>query len=312
VYKAVKTRLKDRTIGRVADDDLQRDLQTDDEVRLRVALSLLEEAGLVRRGPDAPRAAIVRLTTDVDSIPLPELAAFCRTACLRQGQALTLDALDVARRASPSVPPDHIENLLLDGADRGWLSYHPAGRDLLLELLPARGASEQVAALLERYETTQAQRVDEVTAYAQTGRCRHGYLNAYLGGRVIEQCAACDNCVGQTAAMTNTLPGECEQLLTILRCVSAKSWGRVNLTHILRGEADAPAGARNNPAWGALAFRSETAIGQALDRLESGGLLRARRLEHGGKMLELTPTGRSALQDPTILGKLMTLPHESP
>ncbi len=312
VYKAVKTRLKTRTIGRIADADLQRDLQTDDEVRLRVALSLLEEAGLVRRGPDAPRAAIVCLTTDADSIPVPELAAFCRAACLRQGQALTLDALDVAQRATLSVPPGEVENLLLDGADRGWLSYHPSGRDLMLELLSARGASEQVAALLERYETTQAQRVDEVTAYAQTGRCRHGYLNAYLGGRVIEQCAVCDNCTGPIAATVNTLPGEREQLLVILRCVSAKSWGRVNLTRILRGEADAPASARGNPEWAALAFRSETAIGQTLDLLENGGLLRARRLEHGGKMLELTPTGRSALQDPTVLDKLMTQPHESP
>ena len=311
VYKAVKSRLKDMTQGRIADADLQRDLQTDDEVRLRVALSLLEEAGLVRRGPDAPRAAIVCLTTDQDSIPLPELAAFCRTACLRQGQPLTLDVLDVARRAARSVPPGDIENLLLEGADRGWLTYHPAGRDLLLELLPAHDASEQVAALLERYETTQAQRVDEVTAYAQTGRCRHGYLNAYLGGRVIERCPACDNCVGPVATMANTLPDEREQLLTILRCLSAKSWGRVNLTYILRGEAKAPTGASNSPAWGALAFRSETAIGQMLDRLESGGLLRARRLEHGGKMLELTPMGRSALQAPTALDRLKKPPRAS-
>ncbi len=311
VYKAVKTRLKGATLGRIADADLQRDLQTDDEVRLRVALSLLEEAGLVRRGPDAPRAAIVCLTTDADSIPVPELAAFCRTACLRQGQALTLDMLEVARRAA-SVPPGDVENLLLDGADRGWLTYHPSGRDLMLELLPARAAADKVATLLERYETTQAQRVDEVAAYAQTGRCRHGYLNAYLGGRVIEHCAACDNCGGPAAAMANTLPDEREQLLTILRCVSAQSWGRVNLTHILRGEAEASASAHNSPAWGALAFRSETAIGQMLDRLESGGLLRGRRLEHGGVMLELTPAGRSALQDPTSLDRLMDPPRKSP
>jgi superfamily II DNA helicase RecQ len=304
--------LKDATLGRIADADLQRDLQTDDEVRLRVALSLLEEADLVRRGPDAPRAAIVCLTTDADSIPVPDLAAFCRAARLRQGQPLTLDVLEVARRAAGSGSPSDVENLLLDGADRGWLSYHPAGRDLILELLPARAAGDQVATLLERYETTQAQRVDEVTAYAQTGRCRHGYLNAYLGGRVIEHCAACDNCVQAPPAPANSLPGEREQLLTILRCVEAKSWGRVKLTLILRGDAQAPPGANNNPTWGALAFRSEAAIGQMLDRLESSGLLRARRFSQTGTVLELTPAGHSALQDPTALDKLANSPGESP
>ena len=36
------------------------------------------------------------------------------------------------------------------------------------------------------------------------------------------------------AAMADTLPDEHEQLLTILCCLSAKSWGRVKLTHIVR------------------------------------------------------------------------------
>jgi ATP-dependent DNA helicase RecQ len=306
-YKAVKARLKDAAVGRIAEADLQRDLQTDDDVRVRVALSLLEEAGLARRGPDAPRAATVCLTADADSITVPELAAFCKTACLRPGQALTLDVMDVAHRAAQSVPLDDVEPLLLEGTDRGWLSYRPSGRDLLLELLPVRDASDRVAALLERYETTQAQRVDEVTAYAQTGRCRHGYLNAYLGGRVIERCSACDNCIELPSVTVNSLPGERDQLLTILRCLSTMSRGRVNLTHILRGDAQTPSSARTNPAWGALAFRSETAIGQMLGQLESDGLLRARRLEHGGTTLELTPAGRAALQDPTALNPLNSL-----
>ena len=175
-----------------------------------------------------------------------------------------------------------------------------------MELLPARDASDRVAALLERYETTQAQRVDEVTAYAQTGRCRHGYLNAYLGGRVIERCDACDNCVKLSQAAVNSLPDEREQLLTILRCVSVKSWGRVNLTHVLRGDPQAPPSASNNPDKGALAFRSETAIGQLLDRLADNGLLQSTRLEHGGAMIELTPAGRAVLHDPAMLDKMVS------
>jgi ATP-dependent DNA helicase RecQ len=301
VYRAIKTRLKDSSAGRIAEADLQRDLATDDSVRVRVAISMLEEAGLLRRGPDAPRAAIVCLATDADAIKRPELAAFCRAAHLRPGQALTLDVTETARRAS--LPQHEIERVLLAGADDGWLTYHPAGRDLLLELVSTRNVTEQVAALLERYETAQAQRVDEITAYAQTGRCRHGYLNAYLGGRVIERCSACDNCVELSQAAINSLPDEREQMLTILRCIRAKSWGRVNLTRILRGDKDAPPNASGLAEWGALAFRSEAAVGQLLDRLESEGLLLGRRLDHGGVSLELTQRGRSALLDSTALDR---------
>lgn len=62
VYAAVKCRLGGTSSGRVAAADLERDLQADN-TRVRVALSLLEQVGLLRRCPDVPRAAIVCLTT---------------------------------------------------------------------------------------------------------------------------------------------------------------------------------------------------------------------------------------------------------
>jgi ATP-dependent DNA helicase RecQ len=322
VYKAVKGRFahgpacagthadrRGATSGRIAEADLQRDLQSDDEVRVRVALSLLEEAGLLQRGPDVPRAATVCLTIDAPPATALEFAAFCQAACLRPGQALTLDLVDVARRAGLSLGA--MEERVLDWADAGWLTYRSSGRDWLLEFPEdtPRDASERVAAMLERYETTQMQRVDEVAAYAQTGRCRHGYLNAYLGGRVIERCAACDNCVALETPQVNTLPDEREQLMDILRCVSSLSRGRVNLVYILRGDDQAPPNApRNHPAWGALAFRSETAVERMLERLESAGLLRARVLDHGGAVLDLTPAGQAALQNPAALNELIQSP----
>ena len=306
VYAAVKRRLDGAESGRVAAADLERDLQTDD-VRVRVALSLLEEAKLLRRGPDVPRAAIVCLQVEQDAISSSELAAFCQAARLRPGQSLTLDLVDIARQAD--LPLDDVERRVLEWTDAGWLSYRPAGRDLLLELLPPpTDAAERVATLLERYETIQAQRVDEIAAYAQTGRCRHGYINAYLGGRVIEQCAACDNCVEIAAPAVAALPDEGEQLLTILRCVEAApwSWGRRSLVRILRGDDQSRPGvrplhqkARDQAGFGALAFRSPVAVERLLDRLESGGFLQARRLEHGGEVLDLTPAGEAALQDPS-------------
>jgi len=319
VYRAVKRRLGDVSSGRVAAADLERDLQTD-TTRVRVALSLLEEVGLLRRGPDFPRTAIVRLTAIGRDGISPELTAFCQAARLRPDQSLTLDLADVARQAG--LPLDDVERRLLEWAEAGWLDYYPAGRDLLLELLPPPDdAAVRVETLLERYETIQAQRVDEIAAYAQTIRCRHGYLNAYLGGRTIERCDACDNCLGVSSSLDDNLPGEREQLVTVLRCAADApwSWGRLSLVRILRGDGEARHGrpalhekARAQAGFGALAFRSQVAVERMVDRLESGGFLQARTLDHGGVVLDLTPAGKAALQDQTALDSLVVLVEESP
>jgi len=313
VYAAVKRRLNGAPSGRVAMADLERDLQAD-RTRLRVALSLLEEVDLLHRGPDFPRTAVVRLTGVGQESAFPsDLLAFCQAARLRPDQALTLDLADVARRAGLSL--DDVERQVLEWADAGWLGYRSSGRDLLLELLPPPpDAAQRLQTLLERYETVQVQRVDEIAAYARTRRCRHGHLNAYLGGRVIEQCGACDNCVDVSLPPDAGLPDEREQYLTMLRCVSAApwSWGRVTLMRILRGGDRARPGARPLPSeacdhagFGALAFRSKAAIRRMLDGLESGGFLQARRLAHGGVVLDLTPAGRAALECPAALDPLL-------
>jgi len=312
IYAAVKQRLGGAPAGRVAAADLERDtfaslstgLQADD-TRVRVALSLLEQVGLLRRGPDVPHAAIVCLTTSDVTASAPELSAFCQVACLRPGQPLTLDLVDVARQAG--LPLADIERQVLGWADAGWLSYRPAGRDLLLEMLPPpKDAAQRIATLLERYETIQAQRVDEITAYAQTVRCRHGHLNAYLGGRTIERCSACDNCVEIRSPRDAGLPDEREQLLTILRCVVTApwSWGRLSLVRILRGDSRAPSRACDQQGFGALAFRSDTAVQRMVEQLERGGFLKARQLDHGGVVLDLTPAGNAALRNPTALDGL--------
>ena len=313
VYGAVKRRLGGAPAGRVTMADLERDLRADG-TRVRVGLSLLEEVGLLRRGPDLPRSAEVCVA---DVGPLsghPDgLAALCRAARLRPGQSLAVDLADVARRAG--LPLDGAERRLLEWAEAGRLDYRPAGRDLLLEIPPPPDdAAERIAALLERYEAIQIQRGDEITAYARTGRCRHGHINAYLGGRAIERCEACDNCVEVPAPADPGLPSERDQLLTILRCAAGGpwSWGRRTLVRILRGDAGAGrsrgplhAQARGQAAFGALAFRSGTAIGRMLDRLEEGGFLRSRRLDHGGEVLDLTPAGKAALKDPAALEGLV-------
>jgi ATP-dependent DNA helicase RecQ len=309
VYGAVKKRLNGKEAGRVMMADLERDLRADD-TRIRVALSLLEESELLRRGPDLPRAALVRLSTVCRDAALPdELAAFRQAARLRSEQWLTLDLAEVAPKAR--VPLAEIESKALGWEDAGWLMYRPAGRDLLIRLLPPPPeATERIRILLERYEAVRAQRVGEIAAYAKTRRCRHGHLNAYLGGRVIDRCEACDNCIEIAPPPNPNLPEERMQLTTILHCVKNApwGWGRHTLTRILRGDLrPGPRArplreeARRQPEFGTLSFRSRTAIERMIERLEDAGLLASRRLDRGGLVLELTAEGDMALRDPTPL-----------
>jgi ATP-dependent DNA helicase RecQ len=237
-YRAVKRRLGGASCSAVAREDLQRDLQSDDS-RVRVALSLLEEAGLLRHGPDMPRAAVVRLrVTDLSRLPT-DLQAFCEVARLRPGQALSLDPLDVALKSG--LDPGEMEPRLLQWADKGWMEYRPSGRNLLLELLSTSSdASNQIAAVLERYEAIQNQRVDELLSYARTRRCRHAHISAYLGAPSVEHCSSCDNCTKAQPPPAPGLPGVQEQCAIILRCVAHGpwSWGRQTLIRILRGDAE--------------------------------------------------------------------------
>lgn len=306
VYAAVRRRLNGQTAGPVAAADLERDLAAD-ETRVRVALSLLEEAGMLRRGADLPRSVSVQLTRAPQTDVPADFIAFCQAA-RKPGQSLPLDLSAVARDLS--LAPDDLEPRLLAWADAGWLTYLPAGRDLCLTLLPPPAdAAERVAALLERYATIQAQRVDEISAYAQTGRCRHGYLNAYLGGRTIERCTACDNCIGDAPVVEAALPDEREQALTVLRALAeSRGWGKTTLTRLLRGDAKTPDYARGRSGFGALAFRSEAALASFIDRLEAGGFLRGRTLDHGGVVLEITSAGRKVLQDPAALDVILSPP----
>jgi superfamily II DNA helicase RecQ len=80
------------------------------------------------------------------------------------------------------------------------------------------------------------------------------------------------------------------------------------MVQILRGSSGAPEKGRESPAWGALRFRSETAVQDLLRRLVGAGLLKARQLEHGGVVLDLTPAGRAALQDAALLEPLLFRP----
>jgi ATP-dependent DNA helicase RecQ len=224
VYGAVKQRLGGATLGRVAPGDLMRDVQAEDTT-VRVALSMLEEAGLLRRHDDVPSTAVVRMRDDPPAPgrhgPDTCWSAFASAARLRPGQSLPLDLIAAAQAAG--LDPTQAETQLLAWADAGLLGYRAAGRELLLELpTPPGDATTRVEALIDRYATIQVQRVDEIAAYAATRRCRHGHISAYLSGRPMDECQSHDNCrpdLSPGTAAHPHLPSEREQLQTVLlRC----------------------------------------------------------------------------------------------
>jgi ATP-dependent DNA helicase RecQ len=297
VYAAVKGSLADEEVGAIDSSGIIAALEGDD-VRFRVALSTLEEAGLLHRGPDLPRTARLTLDTQAPREVREALGG------LPPGRphVLGLPALVGAL----GEPLDTVEGRLLAWSDEGWLRYEPGPRGLSVELLPApNDASQRVATLLERYETIQLQRVDELAAYAQTGRCRHGHINAYLGGRPLQECDACDNCVDVEPPPSADLPGKREQYLAVLRLLgTSHGWGRRSLNAILHGDEVAPNAARRRKEFGALDFRSRTAIDHLVADLERSGFLGEVTLDHGGVMLVVTPQGKRALAHPEELDRL--------
>jgi superfamily II DNA helicase RecQ len=317
VYAAVKHHLGSATLGRVAIDDVRRKVRAED-TPVRVALSTLEEAGLLRRHQDTPHSAVVRLRggrwQGAEAMIDADWHAFVKAARLLPRQYLTIDLIGTA--AAVGLDPISLESRILEWATAGWLDYHPSGRGLFLEILPPPpDALARLEGLIDRYNAIQAQRVDEIAAYAATIRCRHGHIGAYLSGKTQKECQSCDNCAPsaspiETATASLGLPSEREQLVTILACLadSPGGWGRVNLMYILLGNQRASRRGRDAPQWGALDFRSRAAVSKMIDRLLGGGLLCAHQLEHGGTVLRLAPAGRAALDDPTQLDALIASP----
>jgi len=310
-YASVRRQLAGEPAGRVWLDDVARDVCAD-PTAVRVALSMLEEAGLLRRHYDLPRMATLRLRGQGPA-PLARdgerLAWLLGASRQAHDHSLTLDPLALARDCG--LDPREWEQHALRWADAGWLSYRPSGRDPLIELLPAaRGAAASVQAVLDRYVSIQMQRIDEIAAYANTRRCRHDYLSRYLGGQpgpATTHCRACDNCAPTPMPNGDALPDEAEQLGIVLRCIAASrwGWGPVTLRRILRAEEDPAAERHASPQHGALAFRSRTAVDQMIAALQAACLLSARPLDRGGSVLTITPSGRQAIDDPKRLANLV-------
>ncbi|MCE5314576.1 MAG: RecQ family ATP-dependent DNA helicase [Armatimonadota bacterium] len=192
-YKIIRQLTLDSPYAAIHVDDFSRELEKD-ETQIRVAISILEEIGLVRRHPDIPMTSTIGLPSapSVD----PELAKFVKAAKIRLGQRISIETMNLSSHTK--IAPHALEEKLLDWQSKGFLTYWGSGRVMLLERLPApRDSKRRLNDFLSRYAQMQESRVENMFNYAETRHCRHDTIANHFGEPVIARCACCDNCSPQ-------------------------------------------------------------------------------------------------------------------
>ena len=303
VYAAVQRRVRNDAASLVNVGDLERDLRADD-TRIRVAIHFLETAGLLWRGFDLPRTAVLTLKRIPDGDDA-DFARFVESSHLRQGEPVSRDLLACSRDAM--LDPRSIEALVLGWQDASWLGYRGIGRDMLLALpVPPPDSQQRVEAMLADYRDGQDGRLAEMMAYARTTQCRHGHISAYFGGRTIAQCQACDNCLRKRpAAVQKTRRRQpntgrepaADTTHTILQGVASLSHplGRIGLARALQGASTSPVQSDRFALFGALASMTQKNICRQIAQLEDEGLLKP--FEKGRyRLLQLTDEGEHLLE----------------
>jgi ATP-dependent DNA helicase RecQ len=153
-------------------------------------------------------------------------------------------------------------------------------------------------------------------AYATTRLCRHGYISAYFGGRSIESCGSCDNCLAaragrrpsprrQRSAQRPAVPPAVveDPVGLLLQAVAELPYplGRTGLARALVGADDSPVTAREFALYGRLAGHTRKSVGQLAAQLVDHGLL-AYFSKGRYTLLQLTPRGRAWRQGERIEG----------
>ncbi len=309
VYAAIATQLGRSTTARGEDHrggsgpvDIRRLAQVlgRDETEIRVAVSVLERAGLIGRGFDVPQEVTVRLSPDRDRIREgcrghPHLIRLVRRLGIRPGQSATFRTADIAQAMKWSLAD--VERHLLDAQARGVLQVRGRRRAMSIHLPPRPpDARERLERLRGHARAAAQRRIDDLMGYATTEACRHGAISAHFGSPPRTRCTACDNCTGvrPVAPSPRTvapLPDEQDLEPMILDCLVSlpKPVGKSGLARILSGHLRAPVQAHECRHFGRLAGLGEVAIRQMVDDLLERHLLRT--YEHRGYPV-LAPTLR--------------------
>jgi len=194
VYEAIK-RLTPGGIGLLHDDDLKRESGFE-ETAVRVAVSMLERVGLIKRHLDVPMTVNV-MVKSANGTP-GGFAEFVKSARLRIGQRVALDIQELSSRTG--VPVYEIEPLLLEWRDQGCLSYRGSGKAMCIErTIAGVGVKSHLEELIAGYLYNAEEKIKRLVDYVNYRRCRHGFIARYFGDDPVTCCNSCDNCLGVEA-----------------------------------------------------------------------------------------------------------------
>ena len=278
VWKLVLSGLGDDKYAIV--DPEQLDALDQDDVKPRVALSVLQEAGAIERLPDAPRFLAWN------------------------GTETTL--FDAAARLQ--VPPERVEATLIETGE----AYRPLVRAMLVKVA---GQPERAEDVLAAYAERASRRGDQMMAYVKATSCRRAFLRRHFGeAQVPTRCDNCDVCRGLEHVIEAKGDDEADARAVLEALGSLRGLGEQNLVYMLRGDPLAPPWTDGKPGAGALGFRSPSKVKALIRALEARGLIARETLPNGGVALRLAreaPDG-PLLPTPPRTGNARVAPGRDP
>ena len=273
----------------------------DEQIDARVALGIIEQAGLITRHPDAPvsyalsqfMGRSLRADNGVSTperyrqwLEMLELPATVGTAAACSASGMTPFELDRYLTQDPS------------------LSVRGGHRGIAIHLLPPPPESAQrIESLLEQARLDNDRRIDLMMRYIQDreGYCRHVMLAAHLGERLAPCGNVCDVCTGKVKPASARQPREQSSRPTladaevVLQAANHLPFGmgKPSLTKLLTGSIESKVREDRSEHFGALKHLTPHAIETIIDELIEHGYLEFYMKEEY-RLIGVTARGKTA------------------
>lgn len=216
------------------------------ETQVRVALSLLERIGFVKRLPDCPSKVFVRShrhdAGEALSSEEERLLGVLVEACGPDfDRGMVLDCTDLGDAAA--LGPDTLDDVLLSLGFRGQIEYRRLERRRTF-LLQGDAEVDFDAAMnwIDELRREQRLKLDALVGLARSGACRRRTIRMYFGERdVPERCGACDSCCEERRPRFSTEPERTRGWLEVTATLDfiesrGAGLGRTGLVRALRAE----------------------------------------------------------------------------
>ena len=277
------------------------DPESDDQIDSRVALGIIEQAGLITRHPDAPVS--YSLSRFMGQSQREDVASTVPERYRAWMQELDLPTVvgTAAACSALSVSPFELDRYLTDDST---LSVRGGNRGIAVHLLPPPpNIADRIEHLLDQSRKDNDRRIDLMMGYIQDreGICRHVIIARHLGERLKPCGTACDVCTGKVKPSTARAPREQSSRATlsdaevVLEAAGNLPYnmGKPSLTRLLTGSTESKVREDRSEHFGALKHLTQNAIEKLIDELiEHDYLAYFQKDEY--RLVEVTSKGRSA------------------